>query len=155
VLGCFHGWSIFCRNLATLICPASSRRLLHALGADTKAVLHHPPVGPCNGNHTIVNGSPVFFRVKSVTHLKPCQEMAEHDSPLLLIPKQKLECHRGVPLNVKPGVYTLLLSGITVGGKDVSFQRHVTIRAGKIPQHSYHCGKQIHRPARAIGRHQS
>jgi len=128
------GGVFFRRNLATLFALLLAADCCTLWAADTKAsspsstgwsVQWQPP--------QLLNGSPVFFRVKSVTHLKALSgKWLEHDVSFVLDTKTKSwNAIAGVPLNVKPGVYTLLLSGITVGGKDVSFQRRVTIRAGK------------------------
>jgi len=81
----------------------------------------------------LVNGSPVLFQVKPALHLKTLSgKWLEHDISFALDPKTKIwNAIAGIALNVKPGVYTLSLSGATPTGKDVSFQRRVTVRAGK------------------------
>ena len=74
----------------------------------------------------LVNGSPVLFQVK------PALRLLEHDISFALDPKTKIwNAIAGIALNVKPGVYTLSLSTATLSGKDVSFQRRLTVRAGK------------------------
>jgi murein DD-endopeptidase MepM/ murein hydrolase activator NlpD len=80
----------------------------------------------------LVNGSPVLFQVKPVGRLKTLSgKWLDHDISFALNPKTKTwNAIGGIALRVKPGVYTLTLSAVTVNGKDASFQRRVTIRAG-------------------------
>lgn len=80
----------------------------------------------------LVNGSPVLFQVKPAGRLKTLSgKWLDHDISFALNPKTKTwNAIGGIPLSVKPGVYTLTLSAVTVNGKDASFQRRVTIRAG-------------------------
>lgn len=81
----------------------------------------------------LVNGSPVLFQVKAAQRLKTLSgKWLEHDISFALDPKTKIwNAIAGVALDVKPGVYTLSLSASTPSGKDVSFQRRVTVRAQK------------------------
>ena len=81
----------------------------------------------------LVNGSPVLFQVKPALRLKTLSgKWLEHDISFALDPKTKIwNAIAGIALNVKPGVYTLSLSTATLSGKDVSFQRRLTVRAGK------------------------
>src|ERR1043165_6197638 len=81
----------------------------------------------------LVNGSPVLFQVKPAGRLKTLTgKWLDHDISFVLNPKTKTwNAIAGVALSVKPGVYTLSLSAVTLSGKDTSFQRRVTVRAGK------------------------
>jgi len=81
----------------------------------------------------LVNGSPVLFQVKPAARLKTLSgKWLDHDISFVLNPKTKTwNAIAGVALSVKPGVYTLSLSAVTLSGKDTSFQRRVTVRAGK------------------------
>jgi murein DD-endopeptidase MepM/ murein hydrolase activator NlpD len=81
----------------------------------------------------LVNGSPVLFQIKPALRLKTLSgKWLEHDIAFALDPKTKIwNAIGGIALNVKPGVYTLSLTGATPNGKDVTFERRVTIRAGK------------------------
>ena len=81
----------------------------------------------------LVNGSPVLFQVKPAGRLKTLSgKWLDHDIEFVLNPKTKTwNAIAGIALSVKPGVYTLTLSAVTLGGKDASFQRRVTVRAGK------------------------
>ena len=83
----------------------------------------------------LVNGSPVLFQVKPALRLKALSgKWLEHDISFALDAKTKnWNAIAGISLQVKPGVYTLSMSGTTASGKDVSFQRRVTVRAGKYP----------------------
>jgi murein DD-endopeptidase MepM/ murein hydrolase activator NlpD len=81
----------------------------------------------------LVNGSPVLFQVKSPSRLKSLSgKWLEHDISFALNPKSKnWNVIAGIGLSVKPGVYTLSLNGMTPSGKDVSFERRVSVGAGK------------------------
>jgi murein DD-endopeptidase MepM/ murein hydrolase activator NlpD len=81
----------------------------------------------------LVNGSPVLFQVKPALRLKTMSgKWLEHDISFVHDPKNKSwNAIAGVALDVKPGVYTLSLSGTMASGKDVSFERRVSVRAGK------------------------
>jgi len=81
----------------------------------------------------LVNGSPVLFQVKPAGRLKTLSgKWLDHDIEFVLNPKTKTwNAIAGIALSVKPGVFTLTLSAVTLGGKDASFQRRVTVRAGK------------------------
>jgi len=81
----------------------------------------------------LVNGSPVLFQVKPSGRLKTLSgKWLDHDISFVLNPKTKTwNAIAGIALSVKPGVYTLGLSAVTLAGKEASFQRRVTVRAGK------------------------
>ena len=80
----------------------------------------------------LVNGSPVLFQVKPAGRLKTLSgKWLDHDISFVLNPKTKTwNAIAGIALSVKPGAYTLSLSGVTLKGKDTSFGRRVTVRAG-------------------------
>ncbi len=98
-------------------------------GADTNA---HPAWSVQWQPTQLVNGSPVFFRVKPAIRLKSLSgKWMEHDISFVLEPKAKnWNALAGIPLSVKPGVYTLSLNGTTAKG-EATFERRVRIRAGK------------------------
>src|SRR5882724_105583 len=81
----------------------------------------------------LVNGSPVLFRARPAMRLKTLSgKWLDHDISFVLDPKTKSwSAIAGVALNVKPGVYTLLLNGTAPSGKEVTFQRRVSVRAGE------------------------
>jgi murein DD-endopeptidase MepM/ murein hydrolase activator NlpD len=83
----------------------------------------------------LVNGSPVLFQVKPALRLKTLSgKWLDHDIVFALDAKTKSwNALAGISLQVKPGVYTLSMNGTTTSGKDISFQRRVTVRAGKYP----------------------
>jgi murein DD-endopeptidase MepM/ murein hydrolase activator NlpD len=81
----------------------------------------------------LVNGSPVLFQVRSAQRLKTLSgKWLDHDIDFVLNPKTKTwNAIAGVALSVKPGVYTLSLRALALNGKEASFARRVTVRAGK------------------------
>ena len=81
----------------------------------------------------LVNGSPILFQVRSTARLKALSgKWLDHDLAFTLDTKSKMwNALAGIALSVKPGVYTLSLNGTTVGDRDVSFERRVTVGAGK------------------------
>jgi len=81
----------------------------------------------------LVNGSPILFQVKPAVRLKTLSgKWLDHDIAFVLNPKTKTwNALAGVALSVKPGVYTLSLSGTTLNGKESSFDRRVIVRAGR------------------------
>jgi len=74
----------------------------------------------------------VLFQVKPPGRLKTLYgKWLDHDISFVLNPKTKTwNAIAGIALSVKPGAYTLSLSGVTLKGKDTSFGRRVTVRAG-------------------------
>jgi murein DD-endopeptidase MepM/ murein hydrolase activator NlpD len=80
----------------------------------------------------LVNGSPVFFQVAPSKHLKALSgRWLEHDVSFVLNPKTKRwNALAGIPLSVKPGIYTLTLTGTTEQGS-ATFERRVRVGAGK------------------------
>jgi murein DD-endopeptidase MepM/ murein hydrolase activator NlpD len=80
----------------------------------------------------LVNGSPVFFQVKPGKALKTLSgKWLDHEISFAFNPKSKRwNALAGVSFRVKPGVYTLVLTGTTDHG-DVTFERRVRVRAGK------------------------
>ncbi len=83
----------------------------------------------------LVNGSPVLFQVKPAMRLKALSgKWLEHDIAFAVNSKTKVwNAIAGVALNIKPGVYTISLTGVTSAGKDIEFQRRVKISAGTYP----------------------
>ena len=80
----------------------------------------------------LVNGSPVFFQVKPAKALSSLSgKWLDHEISFVLNPNTKRwNALAGVPLNVKPGTYTLVLTGATAHG-DATFERRVRVLAGK------------------------
>src|SRR4051812_45588595 len=80
----------------------------------------------------LVNGSPVLFQVKPALPLKTLSgKWLEHNISFVLDPKTKIwNAIAGIALDTKPGIYTLFLTAGTPTGKDVSFQRRLSVRKG-------------------------
>ncbi len=80
----------------------------------------------------LVNGSPVLFRVRPAVRLKTLSgKWLEHQISFALDPKTRVwNALAGIAFSVKPGVYTLSLTGATAKG-DVTFERRVKVRSGK------------------------
>ena len=81
----------------------------------------------------LVNGAPVWFQVKPPARLQSLSgKWLDHDVAFYLDPKTRTwDGLGGVALDVRPGVYTLALSGRTEADKEISFQRTVRVGAAK------------------------
>jgi len=80
-----------------------------------------------------VNGSPVIFRVRPPVRLESLSaKWLEHEVQFASSPKSKVwDALAGVSLNTKPGIYTLVLKGITKAGKEISFSRRFKVGTEK------------------------
>jgi murein DD-endopeptidase MepM/ murein hydrolase activator NlpD len=83
----------------------------------------------------LVNGSPVIFRVASPAGVNSLSgSWLGHDVFFSLDAKSKTWYGiAAVSLETAAGSYPLLLNGTTAGGKEISFERKVSIRAAKYP----------------------
>jgi murein DD-endopeptidase MepM/ murein hydrolase activator NlpD len=88
----------------------------------------------------LVNGAPVLFRVKPPARLDSLNgTWLGHEVPFSFDATSKTWYGlAGVSLESSPGIYSLELSGETVGGKvpsqKISFTRKFTVAAGKYPE---------------------
>ena len=80
----------------------------------------------------LVNGSPVFFQIRPARTLKSLSgKWLDHEISFALDPTtERWNALAGVPFNVKPGIYTLVLTGTATSG-DVTFERRVRVGPGK------------------------
>lgn len=81
----------------------------------------------------LVNGSPIFFQVKAPLPLKSLSgKWLEHDLSFSYDPKTRSwSSFAGIGVQIRPGVYTLALSGTTKDEKEAAFERRVIVRAAK------------------------
>jgi murein DD-endopeptidase MepM/ murein hydrolase activator NlpD len=81
----------------------------------------------------LVNGSPVFFQVKTPAHLQSLSgKWLEHDVVFSLDPKTKTwNALAGIGFDIKPGSYPLMLNGLGPGQKENSFTRRIAVEAAK------------------------
>ncbi len=81
----------------------------------------------------VVNGSPILFQVKAPLGLTSLSgKWLEHNVSFDKNPKSTTWTSiAGVPLDTKPGVYTLVLTGVTKAGKEISFSRRIAVKEEK------------------------
>jgi murein DD-endopeptidase MepM/ murein hydrolase activator NlpD len=81
----------------------------------------------------LVNGAPVLFQVKTPARLESLSgKWLDHDVIFDLDPKTRTwNGLAGVSLETHSGSYTLMLSGTTKAGKEVSFRRVVRVQTAK------------------------
>jgi murein DD-endopeptidase MepM/ murein hydrolase activator NlpD len=81
----------------------------------------------------LVNGSPILFQVKPGPRVKSLSgRWLGHDVFFSLDPKTKTwNGLAGAGFDVKPGVYTLTLSGVVRDGEESKFERGIRIGAAK------------------------
>lgn len=83
----------------------------------------------------LVNGSPVLLRVTPPVRLQSLAgKWLQHDVFFSFDPKSKTwNGLAGVSLETPPGVYTLQLTGTIAGGKEISFQKKITVKRAVYP----------------------
>jgi murein DD-endopeptidase MepM/ murein hydrolase activator NlpD len=83
----------------------------------------------------LVNGSPIFVRITPPVRLKSlAAKFLKHDVLFSADTKNKTWYGLGgISLETPPGVYTLELTGTTINGKDISFEKKITVRHAVYP----------------------
>jgi len=96
----------------------------------------------------LVNGSPIFFQIKSPLELETVSgRWMEHDLSFSLEPKTKTWIAiAGASLETRPGKYPLLLTAKTSEGKQISFARQIAIGKGKYRRIELSVPKQFTEP---------
>lgn len=97
----------------------------------------------------IVNGSPVVFVVNPPARLATLSgTWLDHEVSFGFdkITKKWFGL-AGASLETRPGIYTLKLEGTTVSGREVSFQRKVTVRSAKYPSIAVTVAKKFTEPS--------
>jgi murein DD-endopeptidase MepM/ murein hydrolase activator NlpD len=97
----------------------------------------------------VVNGSPILFRIKPPLKLASLEgKWLDHDVFFAFDQKSRTWCGiAGVSLETKPGKYALTLTGETVAGKQVSWQKSVSVGKGKYRQIAVTVPKQFTEPS--------
>lgn len=83
----------------------------------------------------LVNGSPIFLRITPPVRLQFLRgKWLKHDVFFSADPKRRAWYGLGgVSLETPPGVYTLELTGTAAGGKEISFEKKITVRHAVYP----------------------
>ena len=83
----------------------------------------------------LVNGAPVVFTVSPPARLSSLSGVwLSHDVPFSFDPTRKVwYAIAGVSLETPPGSYSLALKGTTAVGKELGFQRILSVKAAKYP----------------------
>jgi len=97
----------------------------------------------------IVNGAPVLFLVNPPARLATLSgTWLDHEVSFSFDKVTKRWSGlAGASLETHPGTYTLELKGTTAGGREVSFQRKVTVRAAKYPSIAVTVAKKFTEPS--------
>jgi murein DD-endopeptidase MepM/ murein hydrolase activator NlpD len=97
----------------------------------------------------VVNGAPLFFRVKAPAALESLSgNWLEHEVFFSLDTVNKTWYGiAGSSLQTRPGSYVLKLEGTTTGGKEITFERRITIHAAKYPRTAIQVAKQYTEPS--------
>lgn len=98
---------------------------------------------------TVVNGSPVVFRVTPPARLDSLTgKWLGHELSFFFDPKSKnWYALAGTSLETSAGSDILALTGTTAGGKEISFQRTVTVRKARYPVIAVTVAKQFTEPS--------
>src|SRR5438045_5841111 len=115
-----------------------------------------PPVAPSHNAWSvrwqpsaIVNGSPVVFLVNPPARLETLSgTWLDHEVSFSFDKVTKRwSALAGASLETYAGTYTLKRKGTTAGGREVSFQRKVTVRAAKYPSIAVTVAKKFTEPS--------
>lgn len=96
----------------------------------------------------LVNGSPMLLRITPPVRLQSlAAKWLQHDVFFSLDPKRKAWYGLGgVSLETLPGVYTLQLTGTTTSGKEISFQKKITVKRAVYPSTAVTVAKKFTEP---------
>jgi murein DD-endopeptidase MepM/ murein hydrolase activator NlpD len=96
----------------------------------------------------LVNGSPVLLRITPPTRLQSLAgKWLQHDILFSFDAKSKAWYGLGgVSLETPPGVYTLQLTGTTTSGKEISFQKKITVKRAIYPSIAVSVAKKFTEP---------
>jgi murein DD-endopeptidase MepM/ murein hydrolase activator NlpD len=142
-------WKLFCL-VAALLFPAvllaaeqgsSVRRRTKAAAAKTWSVRWQP-------TH-VVNGAPLFLRVTAPAALESLSgNWLEHEVFFSLdVVNKTWYGIAGSSLQTRPGSYVLKLEATTTSGKEITFERKITIRAATYPRTVIQVAKQYTEPS--------
>jgi murein DD-endopeptidase MepM/ murein hydrolase activator NlpD len=97
----------------------------------------------------VVNGAPLFLRVTAPAALESLSgNWLEHEVFFSLDTVNKTWYGiAGSSLQTRPGSYVLKLEGTTPSGKEITFERKITIRAAKYPRTVIQVAKQYTEPS--------
>ncbi len=96
----------------------------------------------------LVNGSPVLLRVTPPVRLQSLTgKWLQHEVFFTVDAKSRdWNGLGGVSLETPPGVYTLQLTGTTTGGKEISFQKRITVKRALYPSIAVTVAKKFTEP---------
>jgi len=126
------GWGLFLLMISTSLCAV---QFAAELAVPTEPKIKTKRWSISWQPSRLVNGSPVIFRVASPAGLSSLSgSWLAHDVFFSLDAKSKTWYGiAAVSLETAAGSYPLVLNGTTAGGKEISFQRKISIRAAKYP----------------------
>jgi murein DD-endopeptidase MepM/ murein hydrolase activator NlpD len=122
---------VLCIFLAILVCLAHP-----ALQAQTKSTSARSKAWSVSWQPArLVNGSPVLFRVAPPASLRSLSaEWLEHEISFSFDPAKKAwYALAGVSLQTKPTAHSLRLKATTTQGREIAFERTVTVRRERYP----------------------